>query len=428
MNLGSLTNKLDKGYFSGEVVAGSFTSSSGTILSESEVDARIAIATAGLGSVVDDHFTEGSITLGHGTNYNYNYGNPYYEDVFYNTTQLLLEDANYGENSWIDLVGGGIWSKTQKNHILTHKDFYNKTFIGSAVTRRSSYFNAEKYKYGDLLHNQNYNDYAATDIYMGRIGFGTYYGSKLEFRGDMFGMDTDRLMFMKNNYGQGGVSCPTQPFPFIQNNGGGNVPIPNTIYAATKLDKQTGLTINKCNDYYYITRASVSKDGIVVRNAHPFQANDGKFEVEGITMKSWGWNVYSGVQNVLQVTNGSPTASAIGSISINSAHTGISFNTTSDYRLKHSDTPINNPWDRVLSLNPIQHKWKNDDTGLVSEGFFAHELREVVPEAVNGEKDAVDSEGNIVPQTVDITKTIPVLVSALQQAMRRIEKLENKND
>jgi hypothetical protein len=57
--------------------------------------------------------------------------------------------------------------------------------------------------------------------------------------------------------------------------------------------------------------------------------------------------------------------------------------------------------------------------------FIAHELQEVLPFAVCGEKDATDNDGNPIYQKVDYTSLIPILWAALQEANYRIERLEN---
>ena len=83
--------------------------------------------------------------------------------------------------------------------------------------------------------------------------------------------------------------------------------------------------------------------------------------------------------------------STIGSITQNGT-TAVAYNTSSDYRLKENVEPIQNALDKVTQLKPVTYTWKDTD-GEVGEGFIAHELQEIFPEAVSGEKDAVDAEG-----------------------------------
>ena len=150
--------------------------------------------------------------------------------------------------------------------------------------------------------------------------------------------------------------------------------------------------------------------------------------------------VGSGSGNFLQFVN---AYGQIGGVTFNAGTTY--FNTTSDYRLKENDIPIVNGITRVKQLKPIRFNWKaNKD--LTVDGFIAHEVSPVVPEAVIGEKDAtqttyyggsdtipegkkegdVKEENAILPQQLDASKLIPVLTAALQEAIAKIETLETK--
>ena len=60
----------------------------------------------------------------------------------------------------------------------------------------------------------------------------------------------------------------------------------------------------------------------------------------------------------------------------------------------------------------------------MSEGFIAHEVDEVFPDAVTGEKDAVDEEGNIAAQQMDYGRITPLLVKAIQEQQEQIEELK----
>ena len=113
------------------------------------------------------------------------------------------------------------------------------------------------------------------------------------------------------------------------------------------------------------------------------------------------------------------TASEVGSISCTGSAT--SYNTSSDYRLKEDWVAVADASTRVNALKPVNFAWKADGSRV--DGFLAHELAEVVPEAVTGEKDAVDAEGNPVYQGIDQSKLVPLLTAALQEALAKIEDL-----
>ncbi len=110
----------------------------------------------------------------------------------------------------------------------------------------------------------------------------------------------------------------------------------------------------------------------------------------------------------------------VGSISQDGTNTA--YNNSSDYRLKESVQPLTGGLDRVNALKPSIYKWKTN--GKVGEGFLAHELAEVVPFAVTGEKDAVTKDGEIEPQQVDLSKVVPILVAAIKELTARVEALE----
>ena len=112
----------------------------------------------------------------------------------------------------------------------------------------------------------------------------------------------------------------------------------------------------------------------------------------------------------------------VGSVDCTDAAT--SYVTSSDYRLKEDVQPLSGGLARVSALKPSIYKWKIN--GSNGEGFIAHELAEVVPAAVTGEKDAVNKDGTVNPQGVDMSKVVPILVAAIQELTARVQTLEAK--
>ena len=110
----------------------------------------------------------------------------------------------------------------------------------------------------------------------------------------------------------------------------------------------------------------------------------------------------------------------VGSISVTANAT--SYNQSSDYRLKDDPTLMTGALGAIAALNPVEFTWKSD--GSVGRGFIAHELQAVVPEAVTGAKDAVDTDGNPSYQGVDASKIVPFLVAAVKELSARVEQLE----
>ncbi|QDP54284.1 MAG: hypothetical protein Unbinned5434contig1000_31 [Prokaryotic dsDNA virus sp.] len=115
-------------------------------------------------------------------------------------------------------------------------------------------------------------------------------------------------------------------------------------------------------------------------------------------------------------------SSSEGSITVSDFATA--YNTSSDYRLKENVQSITNAIDRVKQLNPKRFNFIGN-TQIV-DGFLAHEAGEVVPESVQGEKDAQDESGNPIYQGIDQSKLVPLLTAALKEAIIKIEQLESK--
>jgi hypothetical protein len=109
--------------------------------------------------------------------------------------------------------------------------------------------------------------------------------------------------------------------------------------------------------------------------------------------------------------------------SITTTGTTVTYGTSSDYRLKTNVTPLTDSTAKVKALKPCSYNWVSQPT-LQGEGFLAHELAAVVPQAVVGEKDALWPDGSMKAQQVDLSYVVPLLTAALQEALARIEALE----
>jgi hypothetical protein len=127
--------------------------------------------------------------------------------------------------------------------------------------------------------------------------------------------------------------------------------------------------------------------------------------------------------------------------------TQTNYVTSSDYRLKEDDQPMTGATERVKALRPINFAWKVNGSRV--DGFLAHEVQEIVPEAITGTKDAMqdeeyevtpavlDDDGNVVTEAVmgtrsvpdyqgiDQSKLVPLLVKTIQELEARITTLEN---
>jgi len=107
----------------------------------------------------------------------------------------------------------------------------------------------------------------------------------------------------------------------------------------------------------------------------------------------------------------------VGGITTNGSAT--SYNTSSDYRLKENEVAISDGIDRLKQLQPYRFNFIVDPDTIV-DGFFAHEVQDIVPEAISGEKDGEEMQG------IDQAKLVPLLTAALQEAITKIETLEER--
>jgi hypothetical protein len=171
----------------------------------------------------------------------------------------------------------------------------------------------------------------------------------------------------------------------------------------------------------------------------------------------------SGTHRCVDFRNGD--GDIAGSININTSGDAVSFETSSDYRLKENVVDLTGAITRVKNLKPKRFNFKVD-TDTTLDGFLAHEAQSVVPEAVSGTKDetetrkniVVNAKGNVkscniteaewtqgksigefandtqwfaskefmVKQGIDQAKLVPLLTAALQEAITKIETLETK--
>jgi hypothetical protein len=138
---------------------------------------------------------------------------------------------------------------------------------------------------------------------------------------------------------------------------------------------------------------------------------------------------------------------------IANSSSGTAFNTSSDYRLKENVSDMTDATTRLKQLKPKRFNFIADKSNTLIDGFLAHEVSNVVPEAITGEKDAMQvetryteddketqgdnptkkigdaktySKTEIAPQGIDQSKLVPLLVKTIQELEARITALESK--
>ena len=160
-------------------------------------------------------------------------------------------------------------------------------------------------------------------------------------------------------------------------------------------------------------------------------ANDTRIDLFNFGQLNFFRNASSDVFTI--IFNNTNSGNVSGSIRQNGDATA--FNTSSDYRLKEN---VDYTWDattRLKQLKPAKFNWISDDTNTLLEGFLAHEVSSIVPQAVSGEKDEVataddvaagiaSSVGDAIHQGIDQSKLVPLLVKTVQELEARIAALE----
>ena len=116
--------------------------------------------------------------------------------------------------------------------------------------------------------------------------------------------------------------------------------------------------------------------------------------------------------------------SQVGSIATTTS--GTAYNTSSDYRLKENITDMTGGVDRIKQLKPKRFSFKRDSESTLVDGLLAHEVMEVVPQAITGLKDEIDENDDPKYQSIDHSKLVPLLVQAVKELSARIEELESK--
>ena len=204
-------------------------------------------------------------------------------------------------------------------------------------------------------------------------------------------------------------------------------------------------TVASRGSRFAINQGNSTGFGIAIDNIRNDTASSG-----GILITN---NETSGTFDALSFLN--PSNQEIGKI--NTSNSGTTYSTSSDYRLKEN---VVTDWDatsRLKQLKPSRFNFKTDkDT--TQDGFLAHEVQSIVPEAITGEKDKTvdfgtikDKDGNVISENVfetetkkddgqtwtktktenvyqgiDHSKLVPLLTKALQEAVAKIETLEAK--
>ena len=168
------------------------------------------------------------------------------------------------------------------------------------------------------------------------------------------------------------------------------------------------------------SRFNITGDGKIYFNTSSSAPNPGFYFDPSGGQCSIGNNAGTSGQSYFEFRR---STTQIGSVT-QSGTTGVSFNTSSDYRLKENQVAISDGITRLKTLKPYRFNFKAEPS-ITVDGFFAHEVT-AVPEAVVGTKDKVDEDNKPIYQQIDQSKLVPLLTAALQEAITKIDTLETK--
>jgi hypothetical protein len=199
-----------------------------------------------------------------------------------------------------------------------------------------------------------------------------------------------------------------------------NVTVAGTLGTGGAITSGAGLVIANAGT---IGSASVT-DAIIIDSAGRIQVNGtavvdvGRISVSFNSADSTGVSVKCLNANggtIMRYHNSSNAS--IGGITSDGSTTA--FATSSDYRLKEN---VDYTWDattRLKQLKPARFNFIADESNTLVDGFIAHEVSSIVPEAIIGEKDATEMQG------IDQSKLVPLLVKTIQELEARIKTLED---
>ena len=334
----------------------------------------------------------------------------------YNSGKILL-GASFIANAAMSIIPGGnvgigISSPTYKLHV-----------INSATNNPTAYI-------------ENTSNFSGIGIEGKASGINSGIGGK--FTGSGIGVAGIGISVLGGTSPKGGVfsasTTATTNYGITADASGGV----NSNYAG--FFTATGNTTTNVGGYFSATGAPFNNYAIIVppnegRVGIGTLAPVDQLEVAGGFVRSTGYRCRTGTAgtypgNVYNINWTGATAQ----LWIDTFNVGT-FQFTSDRRLKENILKMNdNALSRVMQLKPVYYNYKNipntifTGSDIVTEGFIADELQEVIPSAVNGDKNALTSKGTIQPQTINTNPIVSVLTKAIQEQQTIIENLQIKNN
>ena len=246
-----------------------------------------------------------------------------------------------------------------------------------------------------------------------------------DFSGNLF--ITDSLSFNGDLFVSGSQIVSSKVINSLNGTFTGDVNITGNLVADGNIDfsfndsrfvvgKDISNTDGFLNADGYLGGASANTCGIVVGkgsdNTKPFVSASKTLDgapADGLYLSSGPYDYTGHTTGVIIM----PTT-----VQVNTSMSAVSFNSTSDYRVKNNIENLSVNESSFDNIRPV--KYVLNKTNETQYGFIAHELQELYPEVVNGIKDGEEI------QTINYIGLIPVMVREIQDLRKRLSILESR--
>jgi hypothetical protein len=334
--------------------------------------------------------------------------NAYFSSGWYytGTTYATMYEQNSGIHKWLTAPSGTAGNAITFTQAMT-LDASGRLLIGR--TSDNSSFGGGLQLEGNTLAFQSIIRYSsnaagAPALYLGRSKSATVGTNTIVASGDSLGS----LIFTGAN--GTGYSDAASIGAAVDGNPGASADMPGRLVFSTSADGSATPTERMRIDSSGSLLVGMTTTGGIGVSVLPDLDTGGSINVRKNAAAS-------GARYVIFDRSGTQ----IGAIAQNGT-TGVSYQTSSDYRLKENIAPMTGALAKVTQLKPCTYTWKAD--GSNGQGFIAHELQAVVPECVIGEKDAVNEDGSIKPQGIDTSFLVATLTAAIQELKAEVDSLK----
>ena len=255
---------------------------------------------------------------------------------------------------------------------------------------------------------------------------GTFNG-RLE-AGDIYIPNTTSPNFYVNS--NGNMTCVNAQINGTINSGSGNV----GGWAVNPTSLSAGSTTLYNNGAVTIGNFVLDTEGNLDAGQGEFNATIQSQGTLRVVRSGW-WSASGGGGRGISLVGfrNKDNETVVGTIQFTSTFANISYNTSSDIRLKTIvDKPMN-ALEKILQITPRNYYWNEEadpitwerlapDKKTIDYGFIAQELYEVFPQMVAVGGDDPKTE----PCQIDYSRITPLLVKAIQELSAKVANLESK--